>query len=149
MNPSRLLILVLPLFLAACALSPQQKADYARVEDRGVSPAIYDKMVHGDPLSIHDIIALSHADVNSGIILRYLRDHDITYFISAADVKHMERAGVDQSVIDYILLNARGCWWSPGPYPFFGAEAYSSKHGFYSGYFSGFYFGGSGWGHHP
>ena len=71
MKPFHLLILALPLFLTACGLSPQQKADYARVEQAGVSPAIYDKMVHDDPLSISDVVALSRAHVNSGIILRY------------------------------------------------------------------------------
>ena len=155
MKPFRLLILALPLFLAACGLSPQQKADYARVEQAGVSPAIYDKMVHGDPLSISDVEALSRAHVNSAIILRYLRDQGTVYYLSSSDVKQMEKAGVDPSIVDYMLQTAQGGWWGPGPYPYFGVyDPYWYGPVFYGGYFGGYYHGGyyhgggHGWGHH-
>ena len=114
----RFLILLVPLVLAGCGLSPQQKADYARVESAGVSPAIYDKMVHGDDLSIWDIEALSRAGVSSGIILRYIRDHGTVYYLHTDDVTQMRKAGVDRSVIDYMLRTAQGGWWGYGPYPY-------------------------------
>ena len=117
MKSFRFLLLVVPLFLAACGLSDQQKADYAHVEEAGVSPAIYDKMVHGDDLSIWDIEALSRAHVGSGIILRYLRDHDTVYYLHSDDITGMRKAGVDRSVVDYMLQTARGGWWGMGPYP--------------------------------
>ena len=68
MKLSRLLVLFVPLFLAACGLSDQQKADYARVQQSGVSSAVYDKMMHGDDLSLYDIKALSRAHVSDGAI---------------------------------------------------------------------------------
>ena len=105
----------MPLLLAACGLSPEQKADYARVQASGVSSAIYDKMVHGDALSLYDIKALSRAHVSDGIILRYLRDQGTVYFLNSDDVASLRKAGVSQSIIDYMLQTSRG--YGPYPYP--------------------------------
>jgi hypothetical protein len=153
MKLSRLALLVLPLFLAACDLSPQQKADYAAVENSGVSSAIYDKMVHGDDLSLHDIEALSRAHVNGGVILRYIRDHGTVYQIGSTDVKDLQGAGVDRSVIDYMLQTARGGYWGAGPYPYYGGyDPFWYGPAFYGGFYfhgGGYYHGGGhGWHHH-
>ena len=118
MKALRYLVLLAPLFLAACAPTAQQQADYAAVQQSGVTPAIYDKMVHGDDLSIHDIEVLSRAHVNPGIILRYIRDHGTVYFLASSDIKAMQNAGVDPSIVDYMLQTSRGGWWGPGPYPY-------------------------------
>ncbi len=112
MKLSRLLILLVPLLLTACGLSDQQKADYARVQRSGVSSAVYDKMVHGDDLSLYDIKALSHAGVSDGIILRYLRDQHTTYFLNSDDVSGLRKAGVSQSIVDYMLRTPQNY----GPY---------------------------------
>jgi hypothetical protein len=157
MKPRYLLLALVPLFLAACGLSPQQKADYAQVDSSGVSPAIYDKMVHGDDLSVRDIEALSRARVSSAIILRYLRDQGSVYYISSSDVTGLQKAGVDQSVIDYMLQTARGGYWGPGAYPYYGFGYYDPfwygpgfyGGGFYGGYYhGGGYHGGGGHYHH-
>ena len=124
----RLLVLLVPLVLTACGLSDQQKADYARVQASGVSSAVYDKMVHGDPLSLYDIKALTHAGVNDGIILRYLRDQHTIYSLNSEDVASLRHAGVSQSIVDYMLLTPQmyGSDFYPygyGPYwgdPFWG-----------------------------
>jgi hypothetical protein len=118
MKALRYLFLLVPLFLAGCAPSAQQMADYSAVQQSGVTPAIYDKMVHGDDLSIHDIEDLARAHVNSGIVLRYIRDHGTVYYLSSGDIKAMQGAGVDPSVVDYMLQTARGGWWGPGAYPY-------------------------------
>jgi hypothetical protein len=118
MKAFRYLALLAPLFLAACAPSAQQQADYAAVQQSGVTPAIYDKMIHGDDLSIHDIEVLSRAHVNSGIILRYIRDHGTVYYLNSSDIKEMQNAGVDPSIVDYMMQSARGGWWGAGPYPY-------------------------------
>jgi hypothetical protein len=118
MKPFRYLVFLLPLLLAACDLSPQQKADYAAVQGSGVSPAIYDKMVHDDDLGLHDIEALSRAHVNPAVILRYIRDHDTVYYLNSSDIKQLQAAGVDASIVDYMLQTARGGWWGEGPYPY-------------------------------
>ena len=131
----RLLVLLLPLFFTACGLSDQQKADYARVQRSGVSSAIYDKMVHGDDLSLYDIKALSRAGVSDAIILRYLRDQNTTYFLNSDDVAGLRKAGVSQSIVDYMLQTPQmnGPYSNPpisigigyGPYwggPFWGSS---------------------------
>ena len=133
MKLARIFVFLVPLFLAACGLSDQQKADYASVQNSGVSSAIYDKMVHGDDLSLYDIKALSRAHVNDGIILRYLRDRGTVYVLSSGDVTGLRNAGVSQSIVDYMLQTPRiyGPYGNPpiaigigyGPYwgdPFWG-----------------------------
>jgi hypothetical protein len=136
----RLLVLLLPLLMTACGLSSQQKADYARVQSSGVSSAVYDKMVHGDDLSLYDIKALTHAGVSDGVILRYLRDQHTIYYLNSEDVTGLRKAGVSQSIVDYMLQTPRmygpdfypaigigigyGPYWGDpywgGPYPYYG-----------------------------
>ncbi len=94
--------LVLCLILTGCGLSPQEKADLAVVQTSGVSSATYDKMVHGDSLSISDICALEHAGVNEGVIVRYIREHDTIYVLSDRDASRLAAAGASQSLIDYM-----------------------------------------------
>ena len=150
MKPRHLLFLFLPLLLTACGLSPQQKADYARVESSGVSPAIYDKMLHGDDLSISDIESLSRNHISPAIILRYLRDHGTVYYLSSRDVRGLQKAGVDSSVIDYMLQTSRGRYGGPypygygpyGPYGPYGYPYYGDPFYFGPGFYGGLYFGG-------
>ncbi len=144
MKLSRLLaLLVVPLVLAACGPTAQQQSDYVAVQHSGVSDAVYDKMVHGDALSLGDIENLSRAHVNDGVILRYIRDQGTIYTLNSADVTNLRRAGVSQSVVDYMLQTARqyynyppvydpwyGPWWGPWYGP---------------GFYGGIYFHG---GHH-
>jgi len=113
MKHFRFLVLLLPLFLSACGLTDQQKADYAGVQRSGVNSAVYDKMMHGDQLSLFDIKALSRAGVSDGVILRYLRDHDSVYYLNSGDVTSLRKAGVSQSVVDYMLQTPQN--YGPGP----------------------------------
>ena len=103
--------------LAGCGLSDQQKADYASVQRAGVSPAIYDKMVNGDPLSVGDVISLSQARVSDGVIVRYVRDHGTVYVLSGYDFDRLHKGGVSPSVIDFMAQTGRPGWpYGPGPY---------------------------------
>jgi hypothetical protein len=124
MKQFRLVVFVLPLFLAACGLSDQQKADYMTVQSSGVSSAIYDKMVHGDALSLYDIKALARAHVRDSVILRYLRDQGTIYYLNSKDVTDLQKAGVSQSIIDYMLQTSQGYGangpYYPYPYPYIG-----------------------------
>jgi hypothetical protein len=114
----RLFVISVPLLLTACGLSDQQKADYASVQESGVSSAIYDKMVHGDALSLYDIKALSRAHVGDGVILRYLRDQHTIYNLNSDDVAGLRKAGVSQSIVDYMLQTPQMYGSGPGPYPY-------------------------------
>jgi hypothetical protein len=89
--------------------------DYGYVQNAPVSPAIYDKMVHGDPLGVSDIIALSRAHVNDAIIIRYIRDHDSVYYLTPPDMDALRANGVSPSVVDYMLQT--GANGGPGVYP--------------------------------
>jgi hypothetical protein len=143
MKPLRLLCLLLvPLFLAACGLTDQQKADYASVQRSGVSSATYDKMLHGDSLSIADVENLTHARVNDGVILRYMRDQGTVYTLNTNDVVGLRKAGVLQSIIDYMLQSARYYDNDPYLYPY----GYGYDPFWYGPYGPGFY-GGFGYHH--
>jgi hypothetical protein len=111
-----LLLCAATLALAGCGLSDQQKADYASVSRAGVSPAIYDKMVHDDALSINDIVELSHARVSDGVIVRYIRDHGTVYALSGQDIDNLHKDGVSPSVIDFMIQTGRSGYYGPGPY---------------------------------
>jgi hypothetical protein len=141
--PRLLCLLAVPFFLAACGLTNQQKADDAAVQRSGVSAATYDKMVHGDALSISDIENLSRARVNDGVILRYLRDQGTIYTLNTDEVIALRKAGVDQSVIDYMLQTAR----SYASEPYFYDYPYGYDPFWYGPYGPGFY-GGFGYYHH-
>jgi hypothetical protein len=116
--------------LAGCGLSDQQKADYASVQRAGVSPAIYDKMVHGDPLSIGDVVALSHAGVSDGVITRYIRDQGTVYVLNSSDFARLQKGGVSHSVVDFMAQTGYPGYgypygpYGPGPYgpygPYYG-----------------------------
>jgi hypothetical protein len=118
MKPRILLLIAATCLLAGCGLSDQQKADYATVQRSGVSSAIYDKMMHGDPLSVSDVISLSQARVSDGIIVRYIRDHGTLYALNGEDFGRLHQAGVSPSVIDFMARygNAGPYPYGPGPY---------------------------------
>jgi hypothetical protein len=103
----RLAAMLLPLLLAGCGLTPQQKADYADVERSGVNPAVYDKMVRGDDLNVADIAELRRAGVSDVITLRYLRNQRTVYYLTTVDIAGLRRANVSSTVIDYMLQTPR------------------------------------------
>jgi hypothetical protein len=110
-------ILVASAALVGCGLSDQQKADYAAVQRSTVSSAIYDKMVHGDPLSVGDICALSRAGVSDAIVLRYVRDQGTVYTLNSGDFARLHKAGVSPSVVDYMANTGYSGPYGPyGPY---------------------------------
>jgi hypothetical protein len=113
----RILLLLASTFaLSACGLSDQQKADYASVSRSGVSSAIYDKMVHGDPLSVGDVISLSQARVSDGVIVRYIRDHGTIYVLNGNQIDRLHNAGVSPSVIDFMVQSGSPGFYGYGPY---------------------------------
>ncbi len=135
--------------LSACGLSDQQKADYAAVQRAGVSPAIYDKMMHSDPLSISDVCSLSRAGVSDGIIIRYIRDQGTIYTLNSGDFDRLKHAGVSSSVIDFMAQTGyAGYPYGPYPYGPYGPYPYGPYGGYpYYGPVIGVGFGFGG-GHH-
>ena len=110
----RLLFLVAATaLLSACGPDQAQLADYASVQRTGVSSAIYDKMMHGDPLSVGDICSMSRHGVSDAIIIRYIRDQGTVYALNSSDFNRLHDAGVSPSVVDYMANTGY-----PGPYPY-------------------------------
>jgi hypothetical protein len=70
-------------------------------------------MVHDDALSLSDIVSLSEARVNDGVIIRYIRDHGTAYYLRPPDFDYLRKNGVSQSVIDFMASTAP---YGPGPY---------------------------------
>ena len=113
--------------LAACGLSDQQKADYAAVYRSGVNSAVYDKMVHGDPLSVGDVCALARAGVSDAVVIRYIRDQGTVYALNSSDFKRLHDAGVAPSVVDYMARTGYldgGYPYDPAGYPYYGPGPY-------------------------
>jgi hypothetical protein len=102
----RLALVVACVLLTGCSLSEQQKADLTTVQQSGVPSATYDKMLHGDELSLSDICALERAKVDEGIILRYLRDKGTVYYLSSHDMSRLTNAGATISLIDFMQHTA-------------------------------------------
>lgn len=129
------LFLVVPFLLAACAPTEQQRADEAAVERSGVSPAIYDKMLHDDPLSVSDVVSLSRARVNDGIIIRYIRDHGTVYVLSPGEIDYLQHNQVSPSVVDYMVQTGRGGY--PGGPGYYAPPPVSIGIGVGGGYWGG------------
>lgn len=106
MKPICLVLVASCLLLAGCSLSEQQKADLATVQNSGVPPATYDKMLHSDELSVADICSLERAGVDEGVILRYIRQKGTVYYLSKHDMQRLSRAGATTSLIDYMQHTA-------------------------------------------
>jgi hypothetical protein len=70
--------------------------------------------------------------VSDAIILRYMRDQHTIYYLDSDDVTSLRKAGVSQSIIDYMLQTPQGYGPGPSPYPY--------------GYGYGPYWGGPYWG---
>jgi len=100
-------VLLVPLLLAGCGLTAQQQSDYAQVKRSGVNPAVYDKMVQGDDLSVSDIEELRRAGVSDEITLRYLRDRRTVYYLTNVEIGGLRQADVSSTVIDYMLQTQR------------------------------------------
>jgi hypothetical protein len=93
---------VAALALAGCALSDQQKADYASVRRAGVPASLSGGMARGNSLRIGDVITLSRAGVRDDVITRYIRDHGTVYRLTSQDIARLHQGGVSPSVIDFM-----------------------------------------------
>jgi hypothetical protein len=96
------LIAFAALGVASCALSDQQKADYASLRRADVPGPLYDKMVHGDDLAVGDVVTLSRAKVGDDVIVRYIRYQHTVYRLTPRDFAQLHEGGVSQSVIDFM-----------------------------------------------
>lgn len=72
------------------------------------SPRTVDRMDRGDPLTINDVIKLSQGGVPDGSIIRYMQDTSSSYFLSQAQIRRLQDAGVSQRIINYMIDTGNG-----------------------------------------
>lgn len=153
----RLQIAALFCALALCSCATLHERDRGLLQQHGVGGALYDRMIHEEPISVADIVELSHRGLPVPFILHYLQSTYYVYNLTSDDVVHLKRAGVAREVIDYLLSTpgryAPNAWYpfdspyyySPYAYPY-GPYPYGYGYGVGFGY-PGFY-GGPGWHRH-
>jgi hypothetical protein len=77
--------------------------DRAFLGSHDISAALYTKMSRHEPLTLDDIIELSHKKVPGPFIVHYLRPTYYVYKLKFSDVSQLRSAGVDEGVIRYLL----------------------------------------------
>ncbi|MDR3405616.1 MAG: hypothetical protein P4L99_24180 [Chthoniobacter sp.] len=108
-----LALLTLTLALTGCATLSHRDRDL--LQDHGVSSAVYEKMSHHEPITLDDIIELSHRGVPGPFIVHYLRPTYVVYKLTPADTDRLRQQGVAEGVIRY--LAATPAMFSPGSVP--------------------------------
>jgi len=81
-----------------------------------VSPALYDKMAHDEPLAVPDVIELSRKGLPVPFIIHYLRSTEASHPLTVDDVSRLKQAGVSPDVINYLL--ATPSIYGPPRYPY-------------------------------
>lgn len=96
-----LVLSILALCVGGCATLDQK--DKSILQQKHVPPLLYDRMLAGAPLSLPDIIELSHREVPTPLVIHYLNATGTVYYLKTRDVTHLLKSGVSQKVIDYLL----------------------------------------------
>ena len=119
------------------------------LQQHGIGGPLYEKMRHGEPLDLADVIELSHRGVPSQFIIHYMRDSYFVYHLKAEDTQELKRAGVAREIIDYMMATPgmygprNGGPYPYGPYPY-GSYPYGPYGYGYGPYGPGPYFYGGG-----
>lgn len=71
------------------------------------SPRTVDRMDHGEPLTVNDVIKLSQGGVSDDSIIQYMQQRGTTYNLSQAQIRRLQDAGVSQRVINYMIDSGR------------------------------------------
>jgi len=129
--------------LAGCAAI--NRSERNTLVQHNVSPVVCDRMVHGEVLTLSDIIDLSQRQVPPQLIVRYLYSTRAVYPLDKQALARLNQAKVCQEVTDYLLetpalFAPRFC---PGPY--YGGRAWYPYDAYYPcyPYGPGFYAGPS------
>ena len=82
---------------------PEQQAAREEVERSGVSPAIVQKMLQGQFLTLGEIQELAQLKVSDTNIVRYLRSTGATYTLTSEQIDELRSASVSTKVVNYLL----------------------------------------------
>jgi len=108
----KLLFAVVLTGLAGCATL--SRTDRYMLEDHHVTPALYARMIHEEPLSLTDVIELSQRHLSPGFIIHYLSSTYAVYRLDREDIARLRNAKVDQGVINYLMDTVP--LYAPRPY---------------------------------
>jgi outer membrane lipoprotein SlyB len=84
--------------LVGAALDEQDRQIMERT-----SPRTVDRMDRGEPLTINDVVKLSQGGVSDETIIRYINQTRTTYNLSQSQIDRLQREGVSQRVINYMV----------------------------------------------
>lgn len=117
------LFLLLCLSLALCSCATLYHRDRALLESHRVTGALYDKMMHHEPLTLDDIVALSRKGVPGPFIVHYLQPTYTVFKLTPGDVVRLRQAKVEDGVIRYLLAtpslyspSSVPVWYDDGPH---------------------------------
>jgi uncharacterized protein YcfJ len=73
---------------------------------RAQAPQTLERVRQGRPLALEDIKALARAGISDDVIISQIRNTGTVYHLSAADIIDLNRAGVSERVIRYMIDTA-------------------------------------------
>lgn len=79
------------------------RSERATLLQHNVNPAVYDRMVRGDVLTLSDIIELSQRQVPGRLVIHYLYSTRAVYSLDKESLARLRKGGVPQNIIDYLL----------------------------------------------
>src|SRR3954470_18030955 len=102
MNPRPILasILVAIGFTGCATFTP---AELGQIRQRGVSPAVVNKMEDGRVLHPGDVIELTRRGVPDNFIIRQIDDAGVDYVLNRNDMKRLQDARVNRRVVDALV----------------------------------------------
>jgi hypothetical protein len=120
------IINVVGLTLVLCGCATLNQGDRMILQQHNVSPALYDRMAHGVPLAVPDMIELTKKGLPASFIIHYLRSTEASYLLTSKDVSELKKGGVSLDVINYLL--ATPSIYGPRRYPYYPPPYYSSPY---------------------
>ena len=128
------------------------------MQQRGVPPALVDKMRRGGALTLGEVFDLSRRGVPDSYIVRAIQEGEVRYTLGRGEMKRLRAARVDRTIVDALkeASDVSAIQQEPGPHVYSSLSPYPETYDFgpYPGFYTypyqpGFAFGGSRWRHGP
>ncbi len=98
---------------------PEQKSTREEVEKSSVSPALVEKMLQGQILTLAEIQELAQHKVSVTNLVKYVRSTGAIYTLTTKQIDELRAASVSDEVLDYLLSTPalRRSFYYPTLYP--------------------------------
>jgi len=100
LRPTLASILVAIGFTGCATFTP---AELGQIRQRGVAPAVVNKMEDGRVLHPGDVIELTRRGVPDNFIIRQIDDAGVDYVLNRSDMKLLQNARVSRAVVDALI----------------------------------------------